>query len=114
MKLWLAKAAGKVKDYDIFDSYEHVTHFTHKTLKRMLAECGFKVTKSYIGKPIQLPVWHKYVGHYYQYPSPWFLDWKNYTMRNLFYWISKVERVLRFGNIGYFAPNIIIIAERKG
>ena len=113
LKLWLAKATGKVKDYDIFDSYEHVTHFTHKTLKRMLAECGFKVTKSYIGKPIQLPVWHKYVGHYYQYPSPWFLDWKNYVMRSLFYWISKVERVLRFGNIGYFAPNIIVIAQRN-
>jgi len=113
LKLWLAKATGKVKDYDIFDSYEHVTHFTHKTLKRMLAECGFKVSESYIGKPIQLPAWHKYLGYYYQYPSPWFLDWKNYTMRSLFYWISKVERVLRFGNIGYFAPNIIMIAQRK-
>jgi len=113
LKLWLAKAVGKVKDYDIFDSYEHVTHFTHKTLKRMLAECGFKVTKSYIGKPIQLPVWHKYVGHYYQYPSPWFLDWKNYAMRSLFYWISKIERVLRLGNIGYFAPNVIVVAIRK-
>ena len=54
-----------------------------------------------------------YVGYYYQYPSPWFLDWKNYTMRSLFYWISKVERVLRFGNIGYFAPNIIVAAEKK-
>ena len=113
LKLWFAKMAGKIKDYDIFDSYEHVTHFTHKTLKRMLAECGFKVSKSHIGKPIQLPVWHKYVGHYYQYRSPWFLDWKNYTMRSLFYWISKIERVLRFGNIGYFAPNIIIVAEKK-
>jgi len=113
LKLWLAKAAGKVKEYDIFDSYEHVTHFTHQTLKRMLAECGFKVTKSYIGKPIQLPVWHKYVGHYYQYPSPWFLDWKNYAMRSLFYWISKIERVLRLGNIGYFAPNVIVVAIRK-
>lgn len=113
LKLWLAKAAGKVKDYDIFDSYEHVTHFTYETLKRMLEECGFKVAKSHIGKPIQIPVWHKYVGHYYQYPSPWFLDWKNCTMRSLFYWISKVERVLKFGNIGYFAPNIIMIAERR-
>jgi len=113
LKLWLAKTTGKVKDYDIFDSYEHVTHFTHKTLKRMLAECGFKVTKSYIGKPIQLPAWHKYVGHYYQYPSPWFLDWKNYAMRSLFYWISKVERVLRFGNIGYFAPNVIVVAKKQ-
>ena len=34
LKLWLAKAAGKVKDHDIFDSYEHVTHFTCETLKK--------------------------------------------------------------------------------
>lgn len=112
LKLRLARAAGKIKDYDIFDSYEHVTHFSHNTLGRMLAECGFKVTKSYIGRPIQIPAWHKYVGHYYQYPSPWSLDWKNYMMRALFYWISKIERVLRFGNIGYFAPNIVVIAEK--
>jgi len=113
LKLWLAKLAGKTKDYDIFDSYEHVTHFTHNTLEKMLKECGFKVKKSYIGLPIQLPAWHKYVGHYYQYPSPWFMDWKNYTMRSLFYWISKIERILRFGNIGYFAPNVIMIATKK-
>ena len=58
LKLKIAKVTGKLKNYDIFDSYEHVTHFTHKTLKRILAECGFKVTKSHIGKPIQIPVWH--------------------------------------------------------
>jgi len=113
LKLQLAKMTGKIKDYDIFDSYEHVTHFTHETLRRVLEECGFKVCKTLIGKPIQLPAWHKYVGHYYQYPSLWFLDLKNYAMRSLFYCISKVERVLRFGNIGYFAPNIIVIAEKS-
>jgi len=112
LKLCLAKMTGKVKDYDIFDSYEHVTHFTHETLKKTLEECGFKAFKTFIGRPIQLPAWHKYVGHYYQYPSPWFLDWKNHTMRSLFYWISKAERILRFGNIGYFAPNIIIMAKK--
>ena len=47
-----------------------------------------------------------------QYPSPWILDWKNYTLRSLFYWISKIERALRLGNIGYFAPNIVVIAEK--
>lgn len=113
LKLQLAKMAGKIKDYDIFDSYEHVTHFTQATLTSMLRESGFKVMKTMIAKPIQIPVWHKYVGHYYVYPSPWFLDWKNYILRVLFYWISKVERVLRFGNIGYFAPNIIMITTRK-
>ncbi|PIV39141.1 MAG: hypothetical protein COS29_04205 [Candidatus Omnitrophica bacterium CG02_land_8_20_14_3_00__42_8] len=113
LKLRLAVAAGKLKDYDIFDSYEHVTHFTHKTLRRMLKECGFKVVKSCIGRPIQLPAWHKYIGHYYQYPSPWFLDAKNYILRNVFYWISRLEFLIRFGNIGYFAPNIIVTAVKE-
>lgn len=26
---------------------------------------------------------------------------------------SKVERVLRFGNIGYFAPNMVVVAGKK-
>ena len=113
LKLGLAKMTGKLKDYDIFDSYEHLTHFSHDTLKKMLEESGFKIKKIYIGRPIQLPAWHKYVGHYYQYPSPWFLDAKNCLLRSLFYWISKVERVLRFGDIGYFAPNMVVVAGKK-
>jgi len=112
LKLGLAKMTGRLKDYDIFDSYEHLMHFNHGILKKMLEGRGFKIKKIYIGRPIQLPAWHKYVGHYYQYPSPWILDWKNYTLRSLFYWISKVERVLRLGNIGYFAPNIVVIASK--
>jgi 2-polyprenyl-3-methyl-5-hydroxy-6-metoxy-1,4-benzoquinol methylase len=113
LKLSLAKISGRLKDYDIFDSYEHLTHFSHDTLKKMLEESGFKIKKIYIGKPIQLPAWHKYVGHYYQYPSPWVLDWKNYTLRTVFYWISKAEKLLRLGNIGYFAPNITVIAGKN-
>jgi 2-polyprenyl-3-methyl-5-hydroxy-6-metoxy-1,4-benzoquinol methylase len=113
LKLNLAKLTGRLGKHDIFDSYEHVTHYSHKTLRRMLEGSGFKVRKAFIGRPIQIPVWHKYVGHYYQYPSPWFLDPVNYIMRALFYWISRIERMLRLGSIGYFAPNIIMIAERK-
>ncbi len=112
LKLGLAKVTGRLKEHDIFDSYEHLTHFSHNTLKKMLEGCGFKIKKIYIGRPIQLPAWHKYVGHYYQYPSPWILDWKNYLLRLVFYWISKVERVLRLGNIGYFAPNIVVIVSK--
>ena len=114
LKLGLAKLTNRLRDHDIFDSYEHVTHYSDNTLKAMLKACGYRVKKTYIGRPIQIPVWHKYVGRYYQYPSPWLLDWKNHAMRSLFYWISKVERVLRFGNIGYFAPNIIVVAEKNG
>ncbi|MFC1667538.1 class I SAM-dependent methyltransferase [Candidatus Omnitrophota bacterium] len=113
LKLFLARITKKTGSYDIFDSYEHLTHYSHETLKRMLEESGFRIKKSFIGRPIQIPAWHKHVGHYYQYPSPWFLDWKNHILRQVFYWISKVERMLRFGNIGYFAPNITVIAEKE-
>lgn len=112
LKLFLARLMKKTGDYDIFDSYEHLTHYSHKTLRRMLEKSGFKIKKIYIGRPIQLPAWHKYVGHYYQYPNPWILDWKNYLLRWAFYWVSKAERILRLGSIGYFAPNIVLIAER--
>jgi len=111
LKFWIAKITKRLKDYDIFDSYEHLSHYTHKTLEKSLEGCGFKVKKAFIGKPIQLPAWHKHVGQYYQYPSPWILDAKNYILRMFFYWISKVEVIFRFGNIGYFAPNIIVIAQ---
>jgi len=113
LKLWLARAAGNLKGYDIFDSYEHVTHYSHKTLNRMLEECGFFVQKTVITRPIQVPVWHKYVGHYYQYPSPWLLDWKNYFLRNMFYWISRIEFLLRGRRAGYFASNIVIVAAKR-
>ena len=113
LKLWLAKIAKNLQDYDIFDSYEHLTHYTQGTLKRILEECGFKVAKTFMGRPVQLPVWHRYVGHFYEYPSPWVLDIKNHMLRILFYWIAKVEFLIRFGTIGYFAPNIIMIAAKK-
>lgn len=112
LKLHLSKFTG-AKNYNIFDSYEHLTHFTSKTLRKMLESGGYKVLKIYSGRPIQLPAWHNYVGHYYEYPSPWFLDAKNHLLRVLFYWISKIEFLLRLGNIGYFASNIIVIAKRK-
>ena len=112
LKLWIAKKAKKLKDYDIFDSYEHVVHYTQGTLTKMLTGSGFKVRKVSIGAPIQLPAWHKYVGHFYEYPSPRIMDAKNWFLRNLFYRISKVEFILRGGNIGYFASNITIIASK--
>ncbi len=113
LKLSIAKLAKKVKNYDIFDSYEHVTHYTDNTIRKMLEESGFKIIKIFIGKPIQLPVWHKYVGHFYQYPSPASLDIKNHLLRTASYLISKIEFLLKFGHIGYFAPNIIVIARRN-
>jgi 2-polyprenyl-3-methyl-5-hydroxy-6-metoxy-1,4-benzoquinol methylase len=112
LKLHMARAAGKLKCYDIFDSYEHVVHYTAKTLKVMLEKNNFKILHIRIGRPIQLPVWHRYVGQFYQYPTPMFLDFKRQFARNVFYWLSLAERVFRIGDIGYFAPNIIVIAKK--
>ncbi|HQQ06890.1 MAG TPA: class I SAM-dependent methyltransferase [Candidatus Omnitrophota bacterium] len=111
-KLSCARALGKLADYDIFDSYEHVVHYSQRTLGRMLGTCGFKPLRFFIGAPIQLPVWHKYVGQYYQYPSPPGLDRKRQAGRSMFHVLSCMEFWLRLGNIGYLAPNIIVIARK--
>jgi len=113
VKFWLAKAARKLQHYDIFDSYEHLTQYTYSTLKGMLKNSGFKIKKVFIGRPIQVPVWHKHVGHYYQYPTPWFMDAKNYISRMLFYWCSKIEFIFKLGKIGYLASHITVIAEKE-
>ena len=113
-KLKVIKLLGKLKAYDIFDSYEHVVHYSGATLKKMLEKHGFKVEKLRIGRPVQLPAWHKYVGFYYQYPSPWRLDYKAQTTRGMFYYLSKIEFYLAGGHIGYLAPNIIAVAAKKG
>ena len=88
-------------------------HYTDATLRKMLDRAGFEVTKISIGKPIQLPVWHHYVGRYYLYPSPWRLDWKHTLGRSAFYWLAWPERLLRLGAVGWFAPNIVAIARRR-
>lgn len=112
-KLSTAELMGKLKDYDIFDSYEHVIHYSDKTLKEMLGKYRFKVVKIKIGKPIQIPVWHKYVGYYYQYPSPWCMDYKKQTGRSLLHLLSKIEFYLFGKRVGYLAPNIIAITEKS-
>lgn len=112
-KFKIAKIAGRLKDYDIFDSYEHVVHYSSATLKKMLEKNGFKLIKIKIGKPIQVPVWHRYVGHYYQYSSPWVLDSKRQTARSFLYFLSNLEFFLFGGNIGYLAPNITFIAKKS-
>lgn len=112
-KLKMAKMAGRLKDYDIFDSYEHVVHYSAVTLKKMLEKNGFKIMEIRIGRPVQIPVWHQYVGQYYQYPSPWCMDYKRQTARSLLYILSKIEFYLYGKNVGYLAPNIIVIARKK-
>lgn len=112
-KYYMVKMRGRLKNYDIFDSYEHVVHYSDKTLKSMLNKYGFEVIKITIGKPIQIPVWHKFVGYYYQYPNPWVLDYKRQIGRTFLYWLSIVESLLISRQIGYLAPNIIAIAKKN-
>ncbi|MBU4473631.1 MAG: class I SAM-dependent methyltransferase [Candidatus Omnitrophica bacterium] len=111
-KLHLARLTNKINTYDIFDSYEHLVHYTYDTLNKMLQRNGFTVIYKGVGRPIQTPVWHKYTGKYYQYPTPWVLDYKNHILRNIFYFAGLIEYFLMGRRVGYFAPNIIVIARK--
>ncbi len=111
-KLRVLTALGRLSMLDIFDSYEHVVHYSSRTLRQMLEREGFRVKFQTIVKPIQLPVWHEHVGQYYQYPSPWALDWKRQTMRSLMYYASRVESRLMGGEVGSLAPNLVVVAEK--
>jgi len=106
-------AMGKRPARGIWDSYEHVVHYTGKTLRTMLEAGGFEIVEMSIGKPIQVPSWHLHVGHYYQYPSPWTMDWKRHLGRSGFYWLSRVERLARLGSIGALAPNLVAVARKQ-
>jgi SAM-dependent methyltransferase len=112
LKQKLLKRMGRTPKQGVWDSYEHVVHYTDESLVCMLERAGFAVVHIAIERPIQTPVWHNHVGHYYQYPSPWWLDWKRHLGRSLTYWLSKSERVLRRGSIGALAPNIAVIARK--
>lgn len=94
-KMKLGKLTGKGKTMDIWDCYEHVVHYTPRTFRKMAESCGYKVKKCFIPLPIHSPIWANLVGHYYQYPSPFILDWKRITLRNIFYHLGKIELALR-------------------
>lgn len=111
-KLKLARWSGRTQDFDLFDSYEHVVHYMHETLVRMVEACGFRTKTVRLGLPIQIPVWHLYLGDYYQYPSPWVLDPLRQTLRILFHRLAVAEYYLRGRRVGWFAPNITIVAEK--
>ncbi len=111
LKFRVRKWLGK-KDADDFDSYEHVVHYTEETLRKMVSACGFEVFQIKIDPPVQLPVWHHYVGRYYQHKSPFWMGWKTYSGRELCYRLSIVERFL-LGKIGWLAPNIGCFARLR-
>ena len=112
-KLKILRLLGQLEGYDIFDSYEHVIHYCEPTLKKMLQKQGFQVIQFKIGRPVQIPAWHHYLGQYYQYPTPWRLDYKRQSARSILHFLSQVEFYLYARHIGYLAPNIIVIARKS-
>jgi 2-polyprenyl-3-methyl-5-hydroxy-6-metoxy-1,4-benzoquinol methylase len=104
---------GRTPKQGVWDSYEHVVHYTDRTLRKMLDLAGYDVITMSIGKAIQVPVWHRYVGHYYLYATPFLFDWKRQLGRSGFYWLSLAERLMRGGSIGWFAPNVIALARLR-
>jgi 2-polyprenyl-3-methyl-5-hydroxy-6-metoxy-1,4-benzoquinol methylase len=108
LKLKLAKLFGREKNHDLFDSCEHVVHYSVETMKKMLAQNGFKIKKVIVPLPINVPVWASLVGHYYQYPSPFILDWKRRTLRNLFYVIGRLQGIV--GLKITFGPDLMFFA----
>lgn len=98
----------------LWDSYEHVVHYSDKMLVKMLNKGGYDVQTIGIEPPIQTPNWHEYVGHYYQYPTPFYMDWKRKLVRSSCYQLSRIERLLRGASVGYLAPNIFAVAKKNG
>ncbi|MCC7384149.1 MAG: class I SAM-dependent methyltransferase [Deltaproteobacteria bacterium] len=97
---------------DDFDAYEHVVHYTDETLSAMMRAGGFEPTLVTVEPPVQLPVWHKYVGHYYQHKSPFMLDWRTYSAREALFHLAKIQNAVT-GRVGPFAPNIGCLARPK-
>ncbi|MDD2345525.1 MAG: class I SAM-dependent methyltransferase [Bacteroidales bacterium] len=110
-KMKLGKITGMGYSMDIWDCYEHVVHYTPKTFNNMISSCNYKIQKFIIPLPIHTPIWADLVGHYYLHTSPFILDWKRITLRNIFYYIGKMERVfckkIRFG------PDLMFVIKKK-
>ena len=113
LKQRMAGILGRRPDPGLWDSYERVVHYTDSTIAAMLEAGGFETVKVASGKPVQIPAWHRYVGHYYQYPSPWVLDWRRHLGRRFFYELGQMESRMRPGRVGAFAPNLVVLARAR-
>ena len=110
-KMKLGKLTGKGKNMDIWDCCEHVVHYTPRTFRKMVEKFGFELRKKFIPLPIHSPIWANLVGHYYQYPSPVILDWKRILLRNIFYFLGKIELRLRGKSV--FGPDLMFIVQKR-
>lgn len=113
LKQRLLGLMGKHPKQGLWDAYEHVVHYTEATLTKMLEHGGFQVKEISTEAPVHTPNWHEFVGHYYQYPTPWFMDVRRKVVREVFYRLSGIERLIRLGSLGYFAQNIVAIAHKR-
>lgn len=113
LKQRLLALLGEHPEQGLWDAHEHVVHYTDSTLRAMLERARLRVVEMSVEPPVQTPNWHELVGHYYQYPTPLLVDWQRKLVRSSFYWLSGIERFLRAGSIGYFAPNLVAIAARS-
>ena len=107
----LGKLTGKGSSMDIWDCCEHVVHYTQPTFKKMAESCGFRIRSYFIPLPIHSPIWANLVGHYYQYTSPFILDWKRILLRNTFYTIGRFEKAI--GLQPKFGPDLMFIIEKN-
>lgn len=111
LKQRLGKLLGRTPPQGIWDSYEHVVHYTDATLRAMLESERFEPVELTFSRPVQIPVWHLHVGQYYLYPSPWVLDPKRHLGRAAFHEVAQLERRLRRGGIGSCAQNLVAVAR---
>jgi SAM-dependent methyltransferase len=105
--------AGRRPAHGLWDAYEHVVHYTDRTLRTMLNRHGYQVLSISAAPPVQIPNWHEYVGHYYQYPTPFFMDWKRKSVRRICHELGRVERIVRLGRLGSLAQSIAAVARRS-
>jgi SAM-dependent methyltransferase len=110
-KMVLSKKFGNAINMDFWNCCEHVVHYSPKTFTKMVESCGFKVQSLFIPLPIHPPIWANLVGHYYQYPSPFILDWKRIIIRKVFYHIGKIEKLL--GLKIRFGPDLMFIISKN-
>jgi len=110
LKQRIPQLLGRTPSPHTWDSYEHVVHYTEPTLRAMLEVVGLEPVSVSAARPVQIPVWHEYVGQYFQYPSPWVLDWRRHLGRSMFYRLARLERRLR-GDIGYCDANLVALAR---
>jgi len=111
LKLKLAQRFRKTGSFDLFNSFEHVIHYTVKTMRAMMDQNGFRIRTWFIPLPIHPPVWEFHVGHYYQYPSPFCMDRKRILARNAFYCAGRLQKTL--GMKVTFAPDLMVMVEKK-